>query len=545
MSKKKKNRAKVYARRLLRRLAKSDQRFWLTMGVGLLVIIIGVVVYIKKYAPTKESLSVAEYYGTVTDDEAIVFLNGKKMDPAKNATYGNGIYTGGHAYLELAFLKENLDDGYVYDEANGVLRYTTESETISVNRDENVYSSGRNETEMEAPILVEEEEAAFVLLDFVEEFTDVNDVTVSETPARICLETAGYEKTTAVVRKNTVMRQFGGPKSKIVAELKKKDTVTIVGTAGKWLWVINDDGILGCVKSGELKNKQITTIEARLKEREYQHISLNESVCVGWNEITVKADNRNVDSRLSKTKKVNVVVPTWFGIADNSGAVSNLASMEYVSACHNKDIQVWASVSDSLNQDVSTTAVLNNSVARDNLVNNIVAKALAYGIDGVTINFAKVGVESRDGWSQFVRELSLKCENNDLILAVNTGLDNETPQCYNYAVLDNYADYVFAEMSLEGYSKAYDTGITDVMSAAEDTVLESVNPSRLVLGLPLYTRALNEETGEYSGDIQSVDAEFLAKHLESMQSKKLAGAAFWRLGVESDGIWEVISLYMN
>ena len=95
MSKKKKNPAKVYARRLLRRLAKSDQRFWLTMGVGLLVIIIGVVVYIKKYAPTKESLSVAEYYGTGTDDEAIVFLNGKKMDPAKNATYGNGIYTGG------------------------------------------------------------------------------------------------------------------------------------------------------------------------------------------------------------------------------------------------------------------------------------------------------------------------------------------------------------------------------------------------------------------------------------------------------------------
>ncbi len=545
MSKRKKNRAKIYLRRLLRRLAKSDQRFWLTIGVGLLVIIIGVVVYIKKYAPTKESLSVAQYYTTVTDDEAIVFLNGKKMDPAKNATYGNGIYTKGHAYLELSFLKENLDDGYVYDEANGVLRYTTESETISVNREENVYSSGRKETKMEAPIVVEEEEAAFVLLDFVEEFTDVNDVTIAETPSRICLETAGYEKTTAVVRKNTVMRQFGGPKSKIVAQLKKKDTVSIVGTAGKWVWVINEDGILGCVKSGELKNKQTTTVAARLEKRKYQHISLNEPLCAGWHEITVKADNRNVDSRLSKTKKLNVVIPTWFGITDNSGALSNLASMDYVSACKNKDVQVWACVSDSISQDVSTTAVLNNTVARDNLVNNIVAKALAYGIDGVTINFTKVGEESRDGWSQFIRELSLKCENNDLILAVNTGLDNEVLQCYNYAVLDDYADYIFAEVPLEAYSEAYDKGSLDVIESGEDAVLESVDPSRLVMGLPLYVRLLNEETGEYSGDMQSVDAEFLAKHLERMQSKKMAGAAFWRLGVESDGIWEVISLYMN
>ena len=63
--------------------------------------------------------------------------------------------------------------------------------------------------------------------------------------------------------------------------------------------------------------------------------------------------------------------------------------------------------------------------------------------------------------------------------------------------------------------------------------------------MPLYIRAYDEETEAYSGDIQTVEAETLAKYLQYMQDKKLAGAAFWRLGVESDGIWEVISLYIK
>ena len=545
MKKKKGFRWKVYLRRLLKRAAKSDGRFWLMMAACLIFIVFGVVIYINKYAPTKESISISEYYSTITDDEAVVFLDGKKMDPKKDATFGNGICVGGHGYLELTFLKENLDDGYVYDASAGVLRYTTDSETISVNCDEKTYSSGRTDTSMDAVIVMEENETAYVLLDFVEEFTDVNGTVIDETPGRIILESAGYEKVTAVSKKNTVMRQYGGPKSKVVSQLQKKETVSVVGNAGKWVWVINENGILGCVKSSELKNKETTVIEPHLKERTYKHISLDEPLCVGWQEVTVKAENNNLEKRLSKTKKLNVMVPTWMAIADNGGALSNLASMDYVSTCHDKDIQVWGAVSDSLNPEVSTTAVLNNTASRDNLVNNIVAAAVAYGMDGVTINFSNVGKESKDGWSQFIRELSLKCENNDLILAVKTDVDNESAECYNYAVLDNYGDYVFASFDVEELSESVEKESFDIDIKAVESIMETVDTSRLVLGVPLYVRAYNEDTEDYSGDMQTLDAEPLAKYLQFMQDNKLAGAAFWRLGVESDGIWEVISLYIK
>lgn len=545
MKKKKGFRWRVYLRRLLKRMTQSDGRFWLMILACLFMVVFGVFIYIHKYAPTKESLTAAEYYATLTDDEAVVFLDGKKMEPDKNATFGNAICVDGHAYLELSFTKEYLDDGYVYDASAGVLRYTTDAETISVNREKTSYSSGRSDTDMGAIIVREEYDTAYLLLDFVEEFTDVSGVVIDETPGRICLEKAGYEKTTATVKKNTVMRQYGGPKSKIVSELQKKETVSVVGSAGKWVWVLSDQGILGCVKSSELKNKETVVVEPRLEEREYKHISLKEPVCAGWHEVTVKAENRNLEKRLSKTKKMNVTVPTWMALADNGGALSNLASMDYVTTCHNQNIQVWAEVSDSLNPDVSTTAVLNNVASRDNLVNNIVASAVAYDMDGVTVSFSKVSDESKDGWSQFVRELSLKCENNDLVLALNIGVDNESAQCYNYAVLNDYGDYVFASFSVETLSESADKEDFETNQKAIDAASESVEASRLVLGVPLYIRAYNEETEDYSGDIQTVEAETLAKYLQYMQDKKLAGAAFWRLGVESDGIWEVISLYIK
>ena len=94
----------------------------------------------------------------------------------------------------------------------------------------------------------------------------------------------------------------------------------------------------------------------------------------------------------------------------------------------------------------------------------------------------------------------------------------------------------------EDAQKATDISVTET---ALEEMLGEISPARVALGLPLYTRAWSEEMQDYSGDTEPVEAEVLAKQLQNMQDKKLAGAAFWRLGVESEGIWEVISLYIE
>ena len=82
-------------------------------------------------------------------------------------------------------------------------------------------------------------------------------------------------------------------------------------------------------------------------------------------------------------------------------------------------MQVWGLVSDFENRDIETTTVLNTTSSRDALVNNILAQAITYGLDGINIDFEEVSNEASDGFIQFIKELSIKCEKNDIILSVD------------------------------------------------------------------------------------------------------------------------------
>ncbi|MCR4999935.1 MAG: hypothetical protein K6A05_08870, partial [Lachnospiraceae bacterium] len=112
----------------------SDPKWWIAIAAALVLIVAGVSIYIYKYAPTSEHMELSDYYTTVTEDEAVTILNGQLMETSEDASYGNVIVANSVPYIEITFLKDNLDDGYVYDSSAGILRYTTDSEVISVNK---------------------------------------------------------------------------------------------------------------------------------------------------------------------------------------------------------------------------------------------------------------------------------------------------------------------------------------------------------------------------------------------------------------------------
>ena len=413
---------------------------WLLMAALLIFIIAGVSLYIYKYAPTKEHMELTDFYTTVTEDEAVVFLNGTCMETEEDAAYGHAIVMNSLPYVELSFLKSNLDDGYVYDASAGILRYTTDSEVISVNKGESVYSSGRDSKDMGLTIISEQNGAVYLSLDFVMLFTDVNYELTEGTPNRVVLETKGYEKNVATLKKNMALRQFGGPKSKILKDGEKGEAVTIVESYGKWVRVLTSDGVLGCLKAKYLTDKTTETVAARLEERTYNHISMNETVCLGWHQVTSESGNASLDEAIAATKGLNVISPTWFHLSDNNGGISSIASMDYVTKCHNQGIQVWGLVSNFEEDGVSSSTVLNNTASRDNLINNIVAKAVAYNLDGVNIDFEMLDDSCADGFIEFIRELSLKCENNDLVLSVDNYVPSEYHSFYNYEEQGKYVD---------------------------------------------------------------------------------------------------------
>ena len=161
---------------------------------------------------------------------------------------------------------------------------------------------------------------------------------------------------------------------------------------------------------------------------------------MAWHQVTTQAANANVAAVLGKTKGVNVISPTWFYLNDNNGGIMSLCSQDYVNYCHQQGIEVWGLVSNLENQDVDDTSVFSLTSSRDNLVNNLVAEAIKYDLDGINLDFELLPAEAADGYLEFIRELSIKCENNDLVLSV----DNYVPAAYN-AYYDREEQAVFAD----------------------------------------------------------------------------------------------------
>ena len=360
-----------------------------------------------------------------------------------------------------------------------------------------------------------------------------------------------------------------------------------------WSEICTEDGFVGYVKNSALGGTQSVLYEDEYTEPEFSHISRDYTINMAWHQVTNQTANNQVSSVLAGTKGVNVISPTWFYLNDNEGGIAVLASSDYVSYCHENGVEVWALVSNFENADVDTTQVLNTTSSRDTLVNNLIAEAVRYNLDGINVDFEMLDEEAAPGFLQFIRELSLKCEGNDLVLSV----DNYSPASYNafYDCEEQavFADYVVLMAYDEHYNGSEEGSVASLgfVTQGVTDMLENVPADQLILGVPFYTRlwrltpddsveggvaVTSEALGmseaesrvaangatfqwlddcgqyyaeyEYEGSTYKVwieDQNSIEKNLEVMQSNSLAGAAFWKLGYEKNTVWDTIVKFMN
>lgn len=534
-----------------------------------------------RYAPSTERMSLASYYG-VSGKEAALFVNGEKSDTKKAALVSEG-----HYYILLSELKSSLDDGYVYDDSENILRYATDRQVISVNKGDTYYTVGRSQEDLGQKILITGDgDKPYVAVDFADRFTDFTYRT-GRRPYRLVIEKAGYSHKVTTISKDTEIRRFGGPKSRILADAKKGTKVTVLESYGKWSQILTNNGILGCVKDNTLGDISTEKNKKRLEARKYNHIRADGKVNLLWHQVTNTTANSGLDQVLSDAEGITVISPTWFRIADNDGGLSDIGSLDYVKKCHDKGVQVWALFSNFENKNVDTTSVLNTTSSRDNLVNNMIAKAIAYNLDGINVDFEQVSTDAKDGYVEFIKELSIKCENNDLILSVDNYPPTASSLHYNRKIQAQYADYLIVMAYDEHYAGSGEAGsnasISFVKKAVSDS-LKEVPKSQLILGMPFYSRIWTTKDGtlstetiamknissyikshnaqeswqddlgqnyvEFSEDgatkqLWVEDEKSLALKLGVMKDNDLAGGAFWKEGLESDSIWEIIGKYMQ
>ena len=559
---------------------------YIAAGLLALAILIVTVVAIKKYKPTKEHAELTDYFNYAFEEQAAVVLDNEYVEPMADEGHGYATIDNGQVYLELGFVKEFMDDGYVYDPSEITLRYATDSEIYTANLGSNAYLIDKSNNTLSSNIVISKNDAVYVLAEYLQLLTDFQYNYYPE-PDRVFIETAGSKKQTATAKGKTQIRILNGPKSPILEDVEKGEAITVVRDTGKWSFVVSENGVMGYMKNNKISEQKAETVEATLPERKYNHISAGSDISLIWHQVTAQAANADIANVLSSSNGIDVISPTWFYLNDNKGGIASIASSNYVSTCHAANVQVWGLVSNLEADSVDTTTVLNTTSARDALVNNLIAQAITYGLDGINVDIEQLAGEASDGYIQFIKELSIKCEKNDIILSVDNYVPTASSAGYNRPEQAKYADYVIIMGYDEHYAGSEEAGsvasIGWVEQGVKDT-LDEVPAEQVILGIPFYCRAWEiAEDGTVSSSAYGFDAiqsflktneisvtwdktlgqnygetikgnttykvwvedeNSLEEKLKVMDNYGLAGAAFWKKGFDNTAAWNVIAKYL-
>lgn len=571
-----------------RRRRKNNKAYGILAVIVLIVLVVVILLltaFIKKYTPSKEASDYTEYYGLTTEEAMVVVVDDKKAEI-------NGLYIEDRAYVDYETVHDYMNQRFFWDGTEQVLRYALPKELISVSPDSSEYTLGKGREDAGYTICTVRDGVMYLAVDFVKQYSDIR-YKVYDEPDRIVVSTQWGELSYTKVKKNTEVREKGGIKSPILTSVSKGDLVTILEEEENWSKVCTEDGFVGYLKKDTLGGDQEVVVESTFEEPTYSKISRSFDINMAWHQVTNQTANGNITNVLATTPGINVISPTWFYLNDNNGGIMNLASTDYVAACHAQGIEVWALVNNMENSDVDVTHVLNTTSTRDNLVNQLISAALKYDLDGINVDFEALSGEVGDGFIQFIRELSLKCANNDIVLSVDNYVPSAHTKMYYRDEQARFADYVVLMAYDEHYSGSDEGSVASigfVRQGVEDT-LEEVPADQLILGIPLYTRvwkltpseesetgytvssqavgmgevdtrmAVNKATMTWLEDVGQYYTEYehegstykiwieeqnsIEEKMNVFVENDLAGVAFWKIGFEKANIWDAVAEYIH
>lgn len=560
--------------------------------IAIVLVFIGVSALIEKYTPTKERQDLTEYYNITEEAQAAIILDNNILEEY-------GYLVDGQLYLDYGFVYEYLNSRFYWDSNENILLYTTSSDVISAKAEATTYNIGKSSTDFGKVIVKATAESALIHIDFVKQYSNIA-VELYETPNRLVITSQWTDISVANAKDDVAVRTKGGIKSPILCDITKGTTLTVLEELDNWTKVCTADGIVGYVESKNLSSTTTQTLVSEFTEETFKHIKKEKSINLLWHQVgSANASKNAIASVLTESKGVNVISPTWFKIADNEGNIKSVASSDYVTYCHDHGVEVWGLVSNFEVEGVDTTYVLTHTSTRQNLVNQLVAKAVEFNLDGINVDFESMnGPEVKDAYIQFLRELSLKLH----ALGISLSTDVPVPAAYNdfysYGEQSYFVDYVIIMGYDQHYSQASGAGSVASLEwtkeAVENMLEEGVPSDQIVLGMPFYTKLWKltpkeeensteityviafenvgmdtakkwmnnnvtnpewlEDCGQYYGEISKngvlykmwlEDTTSLEKRLQQMKEYSLAGAAFWKSGLECDEAWDIIIKYIN
>ena len=517
---------------------------------------------ISRYLPSRKQMDLNVYYGQVEEGKAAVIVGTQILEE-------RGILAGEEAYLPLNVVRSQLNQRFYWDAENQQILYATPSEltfaAASAEAGGDVWLNG---------------DTVYLKLSYIKQYTDL-DTYIYQNPGRIAIQKRFNNVKTVTVNKKSYIRFRGGIKSEVLTEVPKGTVLRLMAELDEWDQVATEDGYIGYIEKKKISEPQVTDFPREFKREQYTYLSMDEPVNMVWHQVTIQESNMYFADDTANMTGVNVISPTWFSIADNSGNITDISSVDYVNQAHERGLKVWGLV-DNFNVDISTFEVLSHTASRQNLVHQLVDKAVAVGMDGINIDFEALSEDVGIHFLEFLREISIECHKNNLVLSVDNPVPEDFTSHYDRAEQGRVVDYVI----IMGYDEHYvgsEAGSVASLSWVEKGIqdtLKEVPAKRVINAVPFYTRlwktsaegvsseaitmnqaqevisTYNVETywdssagqnyGTYEKEgatyqIWLEDAESLAAKVQLSKTYELAGVAAWKLGFENSSIWQVIT----
>lgn len=549
--------------------------------VLILIVIVGaagvVSFLINRYKPGTEYMAGNEYFNLTDENSVALIQNGELLEE-------QAVLIGGEPYAAYTYVESQLNSCFYWDEETKEILLTTSGGVQTLLPGDAAVAK----TPGGQPAVQQESDGTvYISLDVVKEYTDLDYAYYSD-PNRVVIrnEWDGVEQ--ATVQSDTAqVRQKGGIKSLILADVQKGDTLLYLENLDNWCKVMTADGYTGYIQTEDISEPE--AIEARTAKKDsYERITRDHKINLVWHQSTSTESNDAMAEMTAEMTGVNVISPTWFSVTDETGTISSLASADYVKLAHDAGREVWGLI-DNFNEAFDETTDLAYASVRSRIIEQLLAEAASCGMDGINVDFENLKEAGIPHYLQFLRELTSAAHAQNLVVSVDTPVPQAYTMYYQRGEQARFVDYMIVMAYDEHFAGSEEAGSVSSLPFVQQAVEEMtrVMPAdQVICGIPFYTRVWTEKFGQSAitsevlgmdgaknyakenqmtetwdaslgqnvATVETSDARYtiwmedeqsMEEKLKVIQSADLAGVAEWKLGFERADVWSLISEYIE
>lgn len=482
----------------------------------------------------------------------------------------------GMIYLSFDYIKKYLDESIEYDKSTEEVKIQNEhaNKILKLNEYEAKFNSGT--IDLRAPVIEKNGKIMLPIEAFIYDY-DVS-LRYNKDIRLLLLDYRDKEYDLSKTTKEAFLREDSSKRSPIIKKLPEGEKLYVYGEKSKFYKVRMPEGYAGYVLKEDVDdNFEKVNLASSRKNISKSPINLT------WDYTYAE----HSDEKVNQIKDINgldIIIPTWFSIRNGNGDMIDRGNLNYIKKYNELGVDVWAYLDNSFNPDITHEA-LSNENTRKKVIDKTLELCKKYNMKGINIDFEHTKIEDRDNITAFVNEFREKA-GDDFIITVDVTpqiSSDVTKEPYDRKALAEVSDYIVVMAYDQHWGSSDEAGSVAQYKWVEGSInvlFRNVPNRKMILGVPLYTRLWKESNGKVTSKTISMnevaniiaskglnpiwdkdsqqnyveyeengstykiwieDANSLEKKVSLVNKYNLAGVGSWRLGFETQNIWDVIS----